>query len=50
MFNARFFAARHFAPRYFPEVGGVFVGTGNPGRAAVTITGAKMGAKKETTQ
>jgi len=50
MFNATFFAARFFALRYFAEVGGAFVGTGNPGRAAVTVTGAKRAANHEVTQ
>lgn len=50
MFNARYFAAAFFAPRYFPEVGGVYSGPGIPGRAAIVITGAKRGSKGAVTQ
>lgn len=50
MFNAHYFAPRHFAPRYFPEVGGVYVGAGGPGHARATVSGAKRAAIREVTQ
>lgn len=50
MFNFRHFAASFFAMTYFPKVGGPYIGTGQPGRAAVVITGATRGAKGAVTQ
>jgi hypothetical protein len=50
MFNTRFFPASYFAPRYFPELGGVYTGTGQPGHARASVTGAKRAANREVTQ
>lgn len=50
MFPGRYFAARAFAPRYFPKLGGVYTGAGVPGRTSVTITGSRRAANHEVTQ
>jgi hypothetical protein len=49
MFNAHYFPAAFFAPRYFPEIGGVFTAP-VPGSAKATVTGRNHSAKAEVTQ
>lgn len=49
MFNAHYFGPAYFAPRYFPEVGGVYTGPGVPGTVSVRVTVTKSIASKGAT-